>query len=97
MTATINGTPTNTYALLHSASADGTVSLGPHKLDVEVLNHTSGSTPPAATLRGHPIRHNTSEAVPVKSGDHLWWRIRDVSMVGSADDTPIAAITVQTN
>ena len=96
MTATTNGTPTNTYALLHTASSDGTVSLGPHMVDVEVLNHTSGSTPPAATLRGHPIRHNTSETIPVQSGDHLWWRIKDVSMAGTAADTPIAAITVQT-
>ena len=97
MTATTNGTPTDTYALLHSATSDGTVSLGIHKMDVEVVNHTSGSTPPAATLRGNPIRNGTSEAIPVKSGDHLWWRIRDTSMVGTADDTPIAAITIQTD
>ena len=97
MTATTNGTPTNAYALLHSATGTGTVSIGPHVMDVEVVNHTSGSTPPAATLRGHPVRHNASDAIPVKSGDHLWWRLADLSKVGTTDDTPIAAITVQTN
>ena len=97
MTATTNGTPTNTYTLLHSASADGTVSVGPHVMTVEVVNHTSGSSAPAATLRGHPIKHNSSDAIPVKSGDHLWWRLMDVSQVGTSSGTPTAAITVQSN
>ena len=97
MTATTNGTPTNTYALLHSATGDGVISIGPHMLDVEVVNHTSGSTPPAATLRGHPVKRNSSDAIPFKSGNHLWWRLMDLSNVGTTDDTPIAAITIQSN
>lgn len=96
MTATANGTVTDTYTLLRTAAGDERVSVSAIMHDIEVANHTSGSTPPAATVRGHPVKNGETEIITIGSGDHLWWRIKPTVQVGSSDDTPKGVYTVET-
>ena len=77
-----------------AAAGDETASISCETYDVEVVNHTSGSTPPAETLRGHPYAKGGSYAIGVSSGDHLWWRIRRTIDDGAA---AVGVLTIQTN
>ena len=96
MAITANGTPTDDWSLITSATGNTTVSVSCTKYDLELVNHNSGSTPPAADLRGHPVVRGRIEPVTLKSGDHLWQRIAPTKDVGTSDDTPKIVYTVQT-
>lgn len=95
MTATTNGTPTDDWTLVVSATGTGTVSISCDDYDLHVVNHTSGSTPPAATLKGHTVKIGTTEPIGVKNGDHIWHRIKPTKDIGSPDHSPQVVTTVQ--
>lgn len=95
MTATTNGTPTDDWTLVVSATGTGTLSISSDDYDLHVVTHTSGSTPPAATLKGHTVKIGNVLPIGLKNGDHIWQRIRPTADVGKADHTPTVATTVQ--
>lgn len=96
MAVTANGTPTDAWTLITSASGDATVSISCDKYDLQVANHSSASTPPAATLNGHRVKAGNVMVVSMVNNDHLWHRIAPTKDVGTADDTPTTVYTVQT-
>ena len=96
MAITANGTPTDTYSLLVSSTGTGTLSVSNDTFDIQVVNHDSGSTPPAETLKGHTVRIGTILPVGLKNGDHIWHRIAPLKDLGTEDDEPKTVYTVQT-
>ena len=96
MAVTTNGTPTDAWTLVHSATSEVSTSYSCRMHDVELIIHDSGSTPPADTLFGHDVLRGRIEPGTLKSGDHLWHRIRRTSKAGTADDVPVSVFTIQT-
>ena len=93
MAVTTNGTPTDAWSLVYSAAGDATVSISCRMHDLEVVNHNSGSTPPAASIKsGHDCNRGEVLVVSVVSGDHLWQRIRPSL---PENPTPVIVVTVQ--
>lgn len=93
MAVTANGTPTDAWTLIHSATGDTIVSISCDKYNLQVANHDSGTNAP--TVKGHPVRIGEVLPVTLKSGDHLWHRIAPTVDVGTADDTPTTVYTIQ--
>ena len=96
MAVTANGTPTDAWTLITSASGNATVSISCDTYDLQVANHSSGSTPPAATLKGHRVKAGDVMVVSMVNGDHIWHRIHPLKDVGTPDDAAKTVYTVQT-
>ena len=95
MAVTANGTPTDSWSLITSASGNANVSISCDKYDLQVVNHNSGSNAPADTLRGHKIKRGDVMVVSVKNGDHIWHRIAPIKDVGTDNDDPVTVYTIQ--
>ena len=76
MAVTTNITITGAYTLLRTAAGKEVFSGCSLDRACEVVNHDSGTTAPAATLRGYPYKQGEVFSLPLVSGDHLWWRFR---------------------
>ena len=96
MAVTTNLTPTDAWAKVHSATGATTLSCGCKYMDIEVINHNSGSTPPAATLEGYRVAAGQVLAVSLVAGDHLYHRINRTGAAGTGDGGPVAVYTIQT-
>ena len=90
--ATGNGTPTDAWTLVHTASAASKGGVSCQYTDIEIAI-TDTATAPPASLEGHFVHARKTEPVELSANARLWWRIAPMR-AGTDDAAPVGVHTI---
>ena len=90
--ATGNGTPTDAWTLVATASVASKGGVSCQYTNIEIAI-TDTATAPPASLEGHFVGARKTEPVELSVNARLWWRIAPMR-AGTSDGEPVGVYTI---